>query len=510
MQVLKRIRDIITSRLFVTSFLILLQLTAMILPFLFLGMRSVYIHTFVGLISTLISLSIANDEKHAPFHAIWIIVLLAAPIAGWPLYVILRYNKQAGKASRRCATVSANLDKVPFGGFQPDTLYACKQHPFHREMLHLASSCNAPVFTGTTTRYFSNGESFYPVYLEELRKAKKFIFMEYFIINEGFLWQEIKQILAEKCRQGVEVRILYDDIATISKLTRSFRRELRSMGVQVYPFNPFRAAVDSFMNYRDHRKITVIDGVVGFTGGINLADEYINKIERFGYWKDAGLMLKGSAVQALTHTFLKSWGFVVKEEQNPQQYLIDMPQNADSLVQPFCDSPTGPIRVGRNTYTSLINGAQKYVWITAPYLILENEMLNALCLAATSGVDVRIITPHVADKWYVHAVTRSNYRALIKAGVKVYEYTPGFVHAKLIVTDDAAAMVATTNFDYRSFYALFENGVMLYGQDVISQIKTDFIDTMDKSLQYTMEMCQKTPRIRRAVRKMLRIFSPFL
>ena len=188
MQVLKRIRDIITSRLFVTSFLILLQLTALILPFLFLGMRSVYIHTFVGLISTLISLSIANDEKHAPFHAIWIIVLLAAPIAGWPLYVILRYNKQAGKASRRCATVSANLDKVPFGGFQPDTLYACKQHPFHREMLHLASSCNAPVFTGTTTRYFPNGESFYPVYLEELRKAKKFIFMEYFIINEGFLW----------------------------------------------------------------------------------------------------------------------------------------------------------------------------------------------------------------------------------------------------------------------------------------------------------------------------------
>ena len=510
MQLFKRIRDIITSRLFVTSFLILLQIIALILPFLYLGMRSVYIHAVVGFISTVISLSIANDEKHAPFHTIWIVVLLAAPIAGWPLYVILRHNKQAGQASRRCATVSEHLDKIPFGGFQPDSLYACKHHPFHREMLHLARSCNAPVFTSTITRYFPNGESFFPVYLEKLRTAKKFIFMEYFIINDGYLWQEVKKILAEKCRQGVEVRILYDDIATISKLTRSFRRELHNMGVQVYPFNPYRAAVDSFMNYRDHRKITVIDGVIGFTGGINLADEYINKIERFGYWKDAGLMLEGSAVQALTHTFLKSWGFVVKEDPMPQKYLIDKPQNADSLVQPFCDSPAGKVRAGRDTYSSLINGAQRYVWITAPYLILENEMLNVLCLAATSGVDVRIITPHIADKWYVHAVTRSNYQALIKAGVKVYEYKPGFVHAKLIVADDAAAMVATTNFDYRSFYALFENGVMVYGRDVIAQIKSDLTETMQQSMPYTMEMCHRTSRFRRSMRKLLRIFSPFL
>ena len=255
---------------------------------------------------------------------------------------------------------------------------------------------------------------------------------------------------------------------------------------------------------------TVIDGVIGFTGGINLADEYINKIERFGYWKDAGLMLEGSAVQALTHTFLKSWGFVVKEDPMPQKYLIDKPQNADSLVQPFCDSPAGKVRAGRDTYSSLINGAQRYVWITAPYLILENEMLNALCLAATSGVDVRIITPHIADKWYVHAVTRSNYRALIKAGVKVYEYKPGFVHAKLIVADDAAAMVATTNFDYRSFYALFENGVMVYGRHVIAQIKSDLTETMQQSMPYTMEMCQHTSRFRRSMRKLLRIFSPFL
>ena len=194
----------------------------------------------------------------------------------------------------------------------------------------------------------------------------------------------------------------------------------------------------------------------------------------------------------------------------PQKYLIDKPQNADSLVQPFCDSPAGKVRAGRDTYSSLINSAQRYVWITAPYLILENEMLNALCLAATSGVDVRIITPHIADKWYVHAVTRSNYRALIKAGVKVYEYKPGFVHAKLIVADDAAAMVATTNFDYRSFYALFENGVMVYGRDVIAQIKSDLTETMQQSMPYTMEMCQHTSRFRRSMRKLLRIFSPFL
>lgn len=510
MKLLHKIRSFLTSRLFVTSLLILIQLLVLIIPFILIGMNSVYIQAAISLLSLFASIALSSSNKHAPFHLVWIIILLAAPIAGWPLYLILRHNSNESRATKRCDRIAKELNAYPIGGHDPSDLSSCKKHPFRREMYLLNHAACAPVYTQTETQYFSCGEAFYPVFLEKLKTAEKFIFMEYFILSDGVFWQEIRKILLEKAAQGVEIRILHDDLATISSINGAFTKELRKHGIQIYPFNPYRAAVDSFMNYRDHRKITVIDGKIGFTGGINLADEYINAIERFGYWKDSALMLEGDAVASLTRAFLKTWSFAVKENEDVSDYLISPPSPAHGIVQPYSDSPTDDVRVGRDTYHTLISSANRYVWITAPYLILEPSMLDQLCMAASSGVDVRIITPHIPDKPYVHAVTRSNYEPLIRAGVRVFEYTPGFIHAKTIVADDAAALVATTNFDIRSFYSLFENGVLLYSTPTIHQLKEDFLNTFAESEEMTLESSKAKNILGKIARAVCRLFAPFL
>lgn len=510
MKALRRVLYFLTSRLFVTSLLIVLQILAIIIPFILVGATSVYIHTIISILSLIFAVGISSSTRFAPFHFIWVILLLAAPIAGWPLYIILRHNQEASKASKRCDSISRRLDAVPIGGLSPKELHVCQSHPFRRQMYFLANAGNAPIYSQTETHYFPNGETFYPVYLEKLRTAKKFIFLEYFIINDGFFWQQIRSILAEKCAQGVTVRILHDDLANIGRLNRAFTRDLQKLGIEIFAFNPYRAAVNSFMNYRDHRKITVIDGEIAFTGGINLSDEYINAVERFGHWKDCAVMLEGDAVAALTQAFLKSWSFAVKEECDIKPFLTATTHASDGLVQPYADSPTDDLRVGRDTYHTLIGGAHNYVWITAPYLILEESMLDELCLAASSGIDVRIITPHIPDKSYVHIVTRSNYEPLLRAGVRVFEYTPGFVHAKTIVADDAVCMVGSTNFDYRSFYSLFENGVLLYGTNAVQQLHDDFLDTQAQSGEVTLNDCILRSPFKRAIRAVLRSFSPFM
>jgi len=510
MKLLQRIRSFLTSRLFVTSLLILIQLMALIIPFILLGQYSVYIHAAISLLSLIISIALSSSAKHAPFHLIWIIILLGAPIAGWPLYLILRHNQNESRATKRCDRIAAKLNALPIGGHNPADLNSCQKHPFRREMYLLHNAGYSPVFTQTATEYFPNGESFYPVFLEKLKTAEKFIFMEYFILNDGFFWQEIRKILLEKAEQGVEIRILHDDLATISSINGAFTRELRKKGIRIYPFNPYRAAVDSFMNYRDHRKITVIDGKIGFTGGINLSDEYINAVERFGYWKDCALMLEGDAVSALTRAFLKLWSFAVEEQDDIAKYLISPSVTANGIVQPYCDSPTDDVRIGRDTYHTLISSANRYIWITAPYLILEPAMTDQLCMAAASGVDVRIVTPSIPDKPYVHAVTRSNYETLIRAGVRVYEYTPGFIHATTIVADDAAALVATTNFDIRSFYSLFENGVLLYSTPTIHKLKDDFLTIFSESKEMTLESSKPKNLACKLARDVCRIFAPFM
>ena len=350
--------------------------------------------------------------------------------------------------------------------------------------------------------------------LEELEKAEHYIFLEYFIIEEGQMWDPILEILRRKAAQGVDVRVLYDDLGCIFKLPDGYDKLLESYGIRACVFNPFIPVLNLRMNNRDHRKICVIDGHTGFTGGINLADEYINVRELHGHWKDTAIMLKGDAVWSLTVMFLTMWDFVKGEKSDYELYRPQIHQNVqyphDGLVQPFTDNPLDNEPVGENVYLNMINRAQRYVYITTPYLIISNEMMTALTNAAKSGVDVRIITPHVPDKWYVHMVSQAHYSQLIEAGVRIFEYTPGFIHAKSFVADDLYAVVGTINLDYRSLYLHFECATWLYRCSCIAAIYEDFKHTQEVSQEITLADCRAVPFRKRLLRNVLKVFAPLM
>jgi len=325
------------------------------------------------------------------------------------------------------------------------------------------------------------------------------------------MWDTVLEILKTKALQGVDVRLIYDDFGTIKHLEKDYPEYLKSFGIKTCVFNPFHATLDSFLNYRDHRKITIIDGNVGFTGGINLADEYINVKLRFGHWKDSSVLIKGDAVSGLTIMFLQLWYFLNPDEEIEfVKYFNTVSFESDGFVQPFSDSPINGHLTGEYAYLNLINNAKKYIYITTPYLVLDNEMITSLKLASISGIDVRIITPHIPDKWYVHAVSRANYHCLLKAGVKIYEYTPGFIHAKTIVVDDELAIVGTTNFDFRSFYLHFENGVLMYKSKCVKQVKNEYHALLDKCEEILLDAYLNEPWIKSFKGKVLKLFSPMM
>lgn len=335
--------------------------------------------------------------------------------------------------------------------------------------------------------------------------------MEYFIIQEGKMWNTILDILKEKAAQGVDIRVIYDDMGCIMTLPNGYNKKLESYGIKCSVFNPFVPILSSKFNTRDHRKICVIDGNVGFTGGINLADEYINAYEKHGHWKDTSVMLKGEGVFALTAMFLSMWDYLHGEKEDYSKYYpTEWDTSAPGYVQPFTDNPLDDEAVGETVYLNLINKAKHYVYITTPYLILDSEMITALSIAAKSGVDVRIITPHIADKWYVHAVSRAHYEILTEAGVKIYEYTPGFIHAKTFVVDDDYAVVGTINLDYRSLYLHFECAAWMYQTDSVAAVKEDFFKTQQLSQEITLEECRKVSFARKLGRSVLRVFAPLM
>ena len=358
--------------------------------------------------------------------------------------------------------------------------------------------------------------------LEELEKAKEYIFLEFFIIKEGHMFNSIRTILERKAAQGLDVRIMYDDLGCFFTLPPDFQKKLESGGIKSYVFNPFRPIISSLQNNRDHRKIISIDGKVAFTGGLNLADEYINVVERFGHWKDAAIMIEGDAAWSLTLIFLQMWNLGFKEKDDYSSFFpwkeniiehtsrcADKGFESWGYVQPYADGPIDRDNVGEHVYMQIINQAQKYVYINTPYLIVDDNLLSALTLAAKSGVDVRIITPHRWDKMIVAITSRSYYRRLIKAGVKVYEYTSGFNHGKTFVSDDIIATVGTTNLDFRSLYLHFECGVLLYASDTIASIKEDFLRTLPISQEIFLKDCSRNA-FQRIVQDVLRIFAPLM
>lgn len=366
-----------------------------------------------------------------------------------------------------------------------------------------------PIYKNTSTTFFPSGEAKFEAMLEELKKAEKFIFLEYFIITEGYMWGSILKILADKAAQGVDVRVMYDGMCEISTLTADYPKRLEALGIKCKPFSTIHPFLSSHYNYRDHRKILVIDGKVAFTGGVNLADEYINKEERFGHWKDTAVMVKGKAVESFTLMFLQMWN-LTEQDVKWDECKVEASAESDGYVMPYCDCPLDGERVGESVYMDILYRAKHYVHIMTPYLILDNELETALKYAAQRGVDVKIILPGIPDKKIAYSLAKSHYPQLVKYGVKIYEYDPGFVHAKIFVSDNEKAVVGTINLDYRSLYHHFECAAYMYRTSCVSDIEADYQETLKKCSAVTEESIKNEKIFYKIFGAIVKILAPLM
>ena len=387
-----------------------------------------------------------------------------------------------------------------------------EEKEFYDLAIYLDHFGSYPVFEEEQVKYYASGESHFEDLLAELEKARKFIFLEYFIIDEGYMWGRVLSILSQKVKEGVEVRVMYDGTCAIFKLPYSYPKKLEKLGIRCKMFAPLRPAVSTHYNNRDHRKILVIDGHTAFTGGVNLADEYINRKNLYGHWKDTAIMVKGDAVRSFTLMFLQMWN-VNERSERYERYLEKCGSSLSSgkgYIIPYGDSPLDSERTGEMVYYDILNRAERYVHIMTPYLILDNEMITALTFAAKRGIEVQIIMPHTPDKEYAFALAKTYYRQLIEAGVEIYEYLPGFVHAKVFTSDDKKAVVGTVNLDYRSFYHHFECGLYLYKSAEVTAIEGDFSETLKKCKKITLEDMRKEKLSRKIIGPLLKLVAPLM
>ena len=453
---------------------------------------------------------IISSDDNPDYKVPWLLFVLIVPIAGFMLYFMF-YSRTLQKRFIK------RLDALKRQGYKKDdaALFAALEQEDRAAASQARMLCTvaeAHLFTNTKQEYFSLGEHMHQRLLQDLESAQSFIYMEYFIIEQGVFWDSILEILERKAAQGVQVKVLYDDIGCMMTLPGDYHKTLGSMGIEAAPFSRLKGNADSEFNNRSHRKITVIDGKVGYTGGVNIADEYINEIVKFGHWKDTAIRLEGEAVHELTRLFLVDYGLNVKKMPLPTHELYPTIKScAPGYLIPFGDGPR-PIyarRVGKSVISSMLNCATEYAWMTTPYLIIDNDLCTSLENAALRGVDVRIIVPHIPDKKLVFGMTQSFYTRLMAAGVKIYEYEPGFIHAKSYLVDGKQGMIGTINLDYRSLVHHFENGVWMYGCESLTDLKTDMEDTLQKSILVTGDML-KTNLPTRFVRAVVRIFAPLL
>lgn len=511
---LKKILNFLGSKIFIIAVLILIQLVFLLGLVLKLSEYFVPIYFILIILSLMMSIYIINKSENPSYKLAWIILIMAVPVFGGLIYALFGGQKVPKALRKRDHESQENIQGVIWQDHSLMDQLEEMDPVAHKQARYIWNNADFPMYHHTQATFFPIGEDKFEAMIEELKKAKSFIFLEYFIVQEGYMWNTILDILCEKVQQGVEVRMLYDDAGCISTLPNKYYVKMRRLGILCKVFNPVKARLAMQMNNRDHRKILVIDGLVAMTGGINLADEYINKKVRFGHWKDCSVMLKGEAVWSFTLMFLQFWNYDEKIKDDFFTYKADAREfvdiEDDGFVQPYSDSPTDNENVGENTHINMINGANTYVFAATPYLVIDNEMKTALMLAAKNGVDVRILVPHIPDKWYVFAITQSNYEELIQAGVKIYEYTPGFIHSKTFVVDDKMAIVGTVNMDYRSYYLHYECGVYFYRSSVVDAVKEDYLNSLSKSHRVTLEECQSVKWPVRLLRGILNLFSPMM
>lgn len=494
---------------------ILIQVFYLVTLFWKLNTLYKYSYLLFQIIGIIMALVIMNKEMNPSYKMAWIFPIMVFPVFGVMLYIFFG-NSHSGDRLRKRMNRFNEEERLLLVRDEELTKQLNKEDKtIQKQANYLYDFGGYPVYTNTQTTYFNGGEAKFEALKTELEKAERFIFLEYFIVQEGVMWDTMLEILERKAKEGVDVRMVYDDIGCLLTLPYKYYEKLEAKGIKCKVFNEFKPIWSAKMNNRDHRKILIIDGHTAFNGGINLADEYINAYEKHGRWKDSAVMLKGAGVWSFTMMFLTMWNYLTNTK--PSSYDNYMPKQKDienikggGFVIPFTDSPLDDEPVGENVYLNIINDAKDYVYITTPYLITDNEMSTALILAAKSGVDVRIITPHIADKWFVHAVTRAYYKTLTKYGVKIYEYTPGFIHAKNFVSDDTVSVVGTINLDFRSLYLHFECATWMYKTDCILDVKKDYLETLKVCQEITYQDCLNENIFKRMGRAFLCMFAPMM
>ena len=477
---------------------------------------SFYVYAALMLLGGVTCVYIINKRENPSFKLGWIIPILVFPVFGTLLYLLIEADLGSRLYAKRANQLTA------------DTREYLRQDSQVRERLRredpLAANLSVsvserggfPVYENTSVTYFPSGEAKFERLLEELKKAKTFIFMEYFIVERGFMWDSILEILEQKVKEGVEVRFLYDGMCSLVLLPWKYPEMMEEKGIHCRTFAPIHPMLSTHQNNRDHRKIVVIDGHTAFTGGINLADEYINRKPRFGYWKDTAVMLEGDGVKSFTVMFLQNWNIWERTPLACEPYLTaevaarTEEEMSDGFVIPFGDSPLDHEPVGKTVYMNILYQAKRYVHIMTPYLILDDEMINALVSAAKRGVDVKIIMPHIPDKKYAFFLAHTYYEELLDGGVKIYEFTPGFVHAKVFTSDDEKAVVGTINLDFRSLYHHFECGTYLFRSRAVEDVEADYQSTLQQCEEITKRTCREYPFYQKVCGRGLRLIAPLM
>ena len=498
-------------RLIFVAVALVVQIGWILLRVQFLNDFSDWIAGITALLTIVVVLKLNSKHTNSAMKMPWVMLIMASPIMGLCMYLLFELLGDPG-VGRRLRQIRQQmwLKKIQTAK-EAFTRLEGENPALANQSRYLWHTAGYPVYGNTQVNYYPEASEAFADMKRDLEQAEHFIFMEYFIVQNGTSFQELEEILIRKAGQGVEIRLLYDDFGSIAKVGKAFARRLQSKGIRCIPFNPATPILNLFMNHRDHRKITVIDGKVGFTGGFNLADEYFDRVRPYGKWKDTGLRLEGEAVRSLTSIFLELWYLQTMAREPEERYLSIVHSVAgEGFVQPFADNPLDEERIAEDVYLNLINLAQKSLYIITPYLIITDEMVHALGFAAKRGVDVRIITPGIPDKKTVYAVTRSYYAGLARQGVRIFEYTPGFCHAKQCICDGKIVSIGTSNLDYRSLYHHFENNVLLYGCDAVAAIAEDFETLFPQCCEVTEKYADSRGGMLRTWQYILRLFAPLM
>ena len=550
------------SRMIFAVISIRLELIVILLLLFTAGQRATWIYSLIRILGAILVLKIYGSHKTASIRMTWMLVILLLPIFGTALYLLIGFNGHSLRMRKRYEDIDRLLLPMLPANRDVAERAVARDGRLGGIVEYIRRQAGYPVYENTVVEYFDDGEKGFEAQKRDLAKAEKFIFMEYHAIEDAECWHEIRDVLAERAKAGVEVRVFYDDMGSLGFINTDFVKRTEEYGIQCRVFNPFAPGLNLFLNNRDHRKITVIDGKVGFTGGYNLANEYFHRTEPFGFWKDTGIRLEGDAVQSLTVTFLEMWNAVSdldKDDKDFKKYIaasgaerlleksskkisedkaeriakdkeayiermIDTVQPDEKyitdteavtggdfgFVQPYADTPMDEVHVGEDVYISMAECAQKYAWFITPYLIITDEMCHAFSLAARRGVDVRIITPGIPDKKVVYSLTRSYYNGLARNGVRIFEFTPGFCHAKMSITDDLMATCGTINLDYRSLYHHFENGCLYADCNAVMETKRDFEETFAQCREVTEKYTTGRGALMRFSQMILRLAAPLM